>query len=89
MRKFPGYDWEKLKRLKAHLFFTMLRHSFRFDAADARQAITIASITEMDQSDREQTIDYYSNASRDILEDVEGLTDSGDYSAIEQLKKAL
>lgn len=71
------------------MFFTLLRHSFRFDASDARQAITIASITEMEQSDRQETIDYYSNASRDILEDVEGLTDSGDYSAIEILKKGM
>lgn len=71
------------------MFFTLLRHAYRFDASDSREAITIALIGEMEQADREQTIDYYSNASRDILEDVEGLTDSGDYSAIEILKKAL
>lgn len=71
------------------MFFGLLAHAYRFDAYDQSQQIQAAMVPHMDKDEAEKIIDYYSNASNDILENMEDLTDSGDYSAIDKLKNML
>ena len=89
MRKYPAYTWSLLKRESAVMFFTLLRHAYRFDAADAKEALQIALVGKRDEDEAQETLDYYSNASRDILDDIGELSDTADYSAIDRLKKVL
>ena len=70
---------------KAHLFLALLNESYKLEARESLQSISIASSPHMKPEDRSKLINSLEMASSDIMSK---LKENNDYSGLHSLKES-
>jgi len=69
---------------KAHIFFSLLNESYKQDAGEKLQLISVATVPHLKKGDASSIINSYRMINRDIIEETKP---ADDYSGIDRLKK--